>query len=306
MRTIVALVGATATGKTDLAEALAGAIGGDVVCADSRQVFRELEIGTGKPTPVQRAARPHHLFDALSLGAHASAGWYARAAGETCEALLARGTTPVLVGGSGLYLRALMHGLHAQPPRDEAIRDRLQAELAERGSEAMHARLALVDAETAGRVHPGDPQRVLRALEVFESSGRAQSSWHARATREGLAADWRVLELTSLPRELSIRIERRTHAMFETGLIEETRALLAAGHREPLEALHAIGYDEAMAVLAGTLDRAAAEERTSQRTRQLAKRQRTWFRHQVEAARLASDGRDAAELLVGARGLLGL
>jgi tRNA dimethylallyltransferase len=283
---VIAVVGATATGKTALAEALATANGAEVVCADSRQVFAELEIGTGRPTPAERAARPHHLFEALHLGQHASAGWYARAAGETCDAIAARGRPAVLVGGSGLYLRALREGLAATPPHDPAVRERLRAELADHGPEALHARLAAVDPASAGRLAPRDRQRVSRALEVYEATGRPLAWWHARTARTAPARRWTVLEVRVEPAELRRRIARRTAWMLDHGLVEETRALLGAGHEDALRALRAIGYDEALDLIAGRLGRAGAEERINSRTARLAKRQRTWFRHQIEAVRM--------------------
>lgn len=294
-RTLVAVVGATATGKSDLGEALARALGGEVVCADARQVFGELETGTGKPARAERAALPHHLFDALALEERPSAGWYARAAAAACDEVFARGSVPVLVGGSGLYLSALLEGLHPEPPHDAAVRARLRAELEAAGPEALHARLARVDPATAARLAPRDRQRVTRALEVYESSGRPLSEWHARAGRAGFAVDARVLELTCAPADLAARIERRTRAMFGGGLVEETRELRDSGREPALAALRAIGYDEALGLLRGGLTRAAAIETTNRRTRQLAKRQRTWFRHQVAAARLpAREGWEGA------------
>lgn len=304
-RTLVAVVGATATGKSDLGEALAAALDGEVVCADARQVFRELELGTGKPAPAERAALPHHLFDALSLDERPSAGWFAAAAGAACEAIFARGRVPVLVGGSGLYVRALLEGLHAAPPHDAAVRARLRAELDAAGPEALHARLAAVDPETAARLAPRDGQRVTRALEVFESSGRPLSAWHAAPARGALAADARLVEVACAPSALAARIERRTAAMFACGLLDEVRALLAAGRGEALGRLRAIGYDEALAAVRGecTVERAIAD--TDRRTRQLAKRQRTWFRHQAEAVAVAArerwEGEGVAEALAALR-----
>ncbi len=289
MRRLIAIVGATATGKTALGEAVAEALHGEIVCADARQVFAELEIGTGKPTPAERGSRPHHLFDARTLGEDTSAGWWARRAAAACEAAWARGATPVLVGGSGLYVDALRRGLMAEPPKDAAVRARLRAELADRGVEAMHARLAAVDPEIAARLMVRDQQRIVRALEVWEASGEPMSRWQARPRRGALAADWRVVEVVCTPAVLEPRIATRTRAMFDGGLAEETRALLARGLEAPLRALRAIGYDEAMALIAGEVDRAEAEARTNRRTRQMAKRQRTWFRHQVQALRLDAD-----------------
>lgn len=296
---VVAVVGATATGKTDLAEALAETLGGEVVCADSRQVFRELEIGTGKPSPAQRAARPHHLFGALALGERPSAGWYAAAAGAVCGAIRSRGRTPVLVGGSGLWLRAAQHGLSGEPPHDPSVRQRLQADCARLGPEALHARLALVDPATAARLKPRDRQRVTRALEVHEASGRPLSWWHERRGEPAVAGEWRIFELAVAPEALAGRIRRRTAWMLDSGLLEETAKLVAAGLEPALRTLRAVGYDEALDVLAGRLSRDEAAARIDLRTRQLAKRQRTWFRHQVEAVRL-----DATE--PGTRDLLAL
>jgi tRNA dimethylallyltransferase len=301
----VAVVGATGTGKTALAEFLAGALDAEVVCADSRQVYAELEVGTGRPTPAQRAARPHHLFAALRLGQHASAGWYARAAGEACEAIAARARPALLVGGTGLYLRALREGLAGTPPHDPTVRERLRAEAKALGPEALHARLALVDAATAARLAPRDGQRITRALEVYECTGRPLSWWHAQPTPTPARSAWTIVELEVDAGELRRRIARRTTWMFDHGLLEESRALLASGHGEALRALRAIGYDEAMAVIAGRLDRPEAEAEVNRRTAQLAKRQRTWFRHQVEAVRIEGTGRTPGELEREARAALG-
>jgi tRNA dimethylallyltransferase len=299
-RRIVVVAGATATGKTMLGEALADALGGAVVCADARQVFAELDAGTGKPTRSEREARPHYLFDALTLGERANAGRWAKLARDCCEGLLARGVTPVLVGGSGLYLSALIRGLHAEPPHDAGLRAALLARLAAEGPEALHARLAQVDPVTAARLAPRDRQRIVRALEVCEASGRTLADWHGVTPREALAADWRVLELTCDAAELDHRIATRTRAMFDSGLVEETAALVAQGRGDELAALHAIGYDEAMDLIAGRLDRETAEARTNRRTRQLGKRQRTWFRHQLDAVRLEAGQGAAGDLLARA------
>ena len=304
---ILAIVGATATGKTALAEAVAEALDGEIVCADSRQVFREIEIGTGKPTLAERALRPHHLFDALDLGERASAGWYAGAARTACAAIHAHGRVPVLVGGSGLYLDAAMRGLAAEPPHDPAVRARLRAELAAQVPAVLHRRLVQADPRTARRLDPRDAQRVSRALEVLEASGRPLSAWHADGREGAVPGAWRVVELTCPTRILPARIERRTRWMFEAGLIEETGAIVAAGRRAALERLRAVGYDEALAVIDGRLVPAEAEARVNQRTRQLAKRQRTWFRHQlgqVAIVRLESEGATLPALVEDVLGLL--
>ena len=302
-RTIVALVGATATGKTALGEALAARIGGEILCADARQVFRELEIGSGKPTPAERTSLPHHLFDWLSLGERPSAGGLARAAAEVCEGCFARGSRPLLVGGSGLYVEALQRGLHPEPPRDMAVRERLQRECETSGVEALHARLAALDPDAARTLKPRDRQRVLRALEVVEVSGHTLGWWREHARESPLAADWRAFQLVIEPALLRTRIAGRTEAMWRDGLLEETRALVAAGKEEPLRRLSAIGYDEALEVLAGRLAPEAAKQAISVRTAQLAKRQRTWFRHQLLATAIdASSGARALDVVLEAVG----
>ena len=293
---VIAIVGATATGKTRVAEAVAAVLGGEVVCADSRQAFRELEIGTGKPLPGERAALPHHLFEALELGQRASAGWWARAAAETCRAIDARGRPVVLVGGSGLYVRALQRGIASEPPHDTALRGRLMEEARALGVPALHERLRRADPEIAGRVAPSDTQRVTRALEVWMASGRPMSWWRRERPGQALDAEWRSIELTLEPHALAARIAERTRDMFEHGLVDETRALVARGRGPALRALHAVGYDEALDLIERYLDRAAAESQTNRRTRQLAKRQRTWFRHQIEAVRLDAGACDAEAL----------
>ncbi len=291
---IVAIVGETATGKTDVGEAVADALGGDVVCADSRQVFAELDVGTGKPDRFARAARAHHLFDALHVGESASAGWYLEAVRATCAAIHARGRTPVLVGGSGLYLEAARSGIAAAPPSDPVRRAALAEAAARAGPEALHARLARGDPETAARLAPRDAQRIVRALEVLEASGRPLSWWHRQPHAAPVAGDWRIFQVSGPLEWLRARIERRTAWMFASGLIEETRALLASERGPALRQLRAIGYDEAILLLEGHLDRTAAEARTTLRTIQFAKRQRTWFRHRGHARAIAPEGAVAA------------
>jgi len=292
---VLAIVGATATGKTAVAEAVAESLRGEIVCADSRQLYRELEAGTGKPTRDERGARPHHLFDALELGERSTAGGYAAMASSVCRDVIARGRLPILVGGSGLYLAALADGLSEEPPHDPELRARLEAEAARLGVPALHARLQSVDPDSARRLHPGDRQRVTRALEVYEASGHTLTWWHRARPTRGLEATWTTVELAVPARALDERIATRTRAMFDGGLIEETAALAQAGRGSELAQLRAVGYDEALELLDGRIDRAEAEHRTNLRTRRLAKRQRTWFRRRPHAARL-----DAHEAPAGA------
>ena len=296
---ILALAGATATGKTELAERLAAELGAEIVCADSRQVFAELDLGTGKPSAAERASQPHHLFDALSLAERPSAGWFARAACGAFASIRARGRLPLLVGGAGLYLRALQEGLSAEPQLDPAARLGLAAEHDALSLEDLRARLERLDPASAARLKPRDRQRMRRALEVAELSGKPLGWWQAQPVRPPVAGEWRVIEVRVEPAEVSRRIERRTAWMFANGLVEETGDLVARGFGPALRRLRAVGYDEALALLAGNCSREHAEIRTSQRTRQLAKRQRTWFRHQVEATVLDGEA-DFPERLAAA------
>jgi len=289
-RALVAIVGATATGKTALGEALAARLGGEVVCADARQVFRELEVGTGKPAPAERAARSHHLFDWLTLDDRPTAGAWARAASAACEACFARGARPVLVGGSGLYVAALQKGLHPEPPRDAALRARLEREWDADGAERVHARLAALDPASAAALRVRDRQRVLRALEVVTAGGHPLAWWRTEGRQAPVAATWHTFEVTCAVSELAARIKGRARAMWSGGLLDEARAIVAAGKEPQLRRLAAIGYDEALDFLEGALGEDAALARMETRTRQLAKRQRTWFRHQQAAVRLDGSG----------------
>ncbi len=282
-RTLIAIVGATATGKTALGEEVARRLGGEVVCADARQVLRELEIGTGKPTPEERTAQPHRLFELFSLGEQPTAGGWARAAAATCEGCFEHGVAPVLVGGSGLYLAALQRGLHPEPPKDDEVRAALQAECTTVGVVAMHEQLRALDAAAAERLAPRDRQRVLRALEIVRVGGRPLAWWRTQPRAVLLQAEWQTYELMCDPLVLSERISVRTRLMWEQGLLAETQLLIDAGFEPALRQLAAIGYDEALERLAGRMTPALAELRMNERTRQLAKRQRTWFRHQMAA-----------------------
>ena len=283
-RIVYALVGATATGKTEVGARVAASLDAEVVCADSRQVFRELDVGTGKPDARERGGRPHHLFEALAIEQRPSAGWYAREAAAVIEGIFARGRSPLLVGGAGLYVQALRFGLAPEPPLDPEARVRLRRDHQALPVAALRELLERRDPAAAARLGPRDRQRISRALEVVELSGRTLGWWQAQPTRSPLTADWSVVELRLAPAALAPRVARRARWMFEHGLLDEAAALKDAGREGALRALHAVGYDEALDVLAGTRAPGDAERRTIERTLQLAKRQRTWFRHQLKAA----------------------
>lgn len=270
------LSGPTASGKTDLGIELAGRLGAEIVSVDSMTVYRGLDVGTAKPTRPQRAAIRHHLLDMVSPSEpYTVARWLADAARAVADCR-ARGRKILFVGGTPLYLRALREGLAPLPAADPALRASLEADAARHGTAALHGRLAVVDPVAAGRIHPGDLRRIVRALEVAETTGCPLSS-HFQTPRADPWFDRRLL-IVDLPRGLlRRRIDERVERMFASGLVEETESALAATGLGPT-AGQAAGYAEAVALLAGAIDRAEAVRRTQARTRQLAKRQLTWLR----------------------------
>jgi tRNA dimethylallyltransferase len=287
---LVAVVGPTAGGKTDLGVALATRLNAEIVSVDSRQVYRRLDVGTAKPDAAARAAVPHHLLDVVEPDEPFDAARFAMLGRDAVRDVLSHGRNVLLVGGSGLYLRALTEGLCPAPPADPAVRAELARELAVHGSATLHAELARHDADAAARIAPRDAVRIARALEVLRITGRPLSVWqeeHAFADRP-----WDVLVLVLCPPadELEARIARRARQMWDAGLVAETEAVLAAGFAPDLKPLQAIGYREAQEHLRGALDREQAIERMRIATRQYAKRQRTWFRALPDATWL--DGRE--------------
>ena len=275
---LVVICGPTAAGKTAAALALAKHFPVEVISADSRQVYRRMDIGTAKPTALERQQVPHHLLDVVYPDESFDAAQFARLAVPAIDAVLQRGRLPLLVGGTGLYIRALTAGLAELPGADPEIRRRLEITADTLGSAALHVRLAVVDAESAALLHPNDRVRLIRALEVFELTGRPLSVWRRehgfRQHRYRLLKIGCITERTALYR----RIDRRAEAMFAHGLVEETAALLAAGYSPHLKALQTIGYREALRLLGGECTAQEALLELQQATRRYAKRQLTWFR----------------------------
>jgi tRNA dimethylallyltransferase len=275
---LIAIVGPTASGKTDLAIDLARHLGTEIVSADSMQFYRGLEIGTAQPTVVQLARVPHLFIGNLDPSVEISAADYADAARAHVARLNALGKPAVVVGGSGLYIRALIDGLFEGPAADPDIRARLH-ERAEAGeTPQLYAELQGVDPDYAARIQPGDLRRIVRALEVFELTGRPLSALHAehRQLADPLNAlqiglDWRRDRLYD-------RINRRVQAMFDAGLLDEVRQLLDAGHEPDLERLRPLGYRECIQHLRGELSLPDTIAAIKQATRRFAKRQLTWFR----------------------------
>lgn len=277
---ILMVLGPTASGKSDLALRLAEHCGGELVNADSLQVYRGLDIGTAKPTPEMRARVPHHLIDLLPPDAPFTAADFCRHADLAIAGILGRGRWPIVVGGTGLYLRALVHGLVDSPGEELTVRAEMQALAAREGNEAVLARLRAVDPEAAARIHPNNLVRVIRALEVFHQSGRPLSSYWAE---HGFAPErYRCLKIgIQVEREvLFSRIEARVDAMLAAGLVDEVRQLLAAGYGPDLKPLRSIGYKEVCAHLAGEISLAEARDLIIRNTRQYAKRQLTWCKQE--------------------------
>lgn len=270
------LSGPTASGKSSLAVRMARLLGAEIVSVDSMAVYRGLDVGTAKPSADDRRHVPHHLVDVVDPGeAYSVARWLAAAADAVADCRR-RGRAILFVGGTPLYLRALRDGLAPLPAADLDLRRALVAEAAERGSAALHRRLAEVDPAAAARIHPHDVKRIVRGLEVARATGRPLSD--AFAARPHPLFEPRLMIL-DLPRAtLHDRIDRRVERMFAAGLVEETRAALAGPGGIGPTASQAAGYAEAIDVIAGRIDVAEAIRRTQRRTRQLAKRQLTWLR----------------------------
>jgi tRNA dimethylallyltransferase len=292
------LTGPTAVGKTGVGVALARRLGAEVVALDSMTLYRGMDIGTAKPTDRERGGVPHHLIDVLDPWESASVADYRQGALRILADLEARGVRALFVGGTTLYLKALLRGLFEGPGADPALRRALEEEADRLGNPAIHARLATLDPSTAARLHPNDRRRVIRALEVIEATGRTlseQQSEHGRAAPEGVA----VFALERPRAELSNRIDRRVEAMFDGGLVEEARALRDAPRPPGPVASQAVGYREALDLLAGRVDRAGAIARAQARTRQFAKRQATWFRGLAEVRPWPVDPGEPPEATAG-------
>jgi tRNA dimethylallyltransferase len=297
---VVAVVGPTATGKTALAVALAHRLGGEVVNADSMQLYRGMDIGTAKPDLAERDGVPHHLLDLWHVRETASVAEYRRLARAEIDRLRASGTVPLLVGGSGLYVRAVLDELEF-PGTDAAVRARLEDELAAVGPAGMHARLAAVDPAAAAAVLPSNGRRIVRALEVVELTG---GPFRAQLPEPRPHYPAVVVGLDREPADLDERVAARVDRMWAAGFVDEVAALAADGLREGPTASRALGYAQVLAQLDGELGPEEARERTVTATRRFVRRQRSWFRRDAtirwfEAAR--PDLADAVTAVITAR-----
>jgi tRNA dimethylallyltransferase len=295
----VFLMGPTASGKTELAAGLVRQFPMDIISVDSAMVYRGMAIGTARPAPALLRAAPHRLIDFRDPREPYSAAEFRRDALAAMAEISAAGRIPLLVGGTLLYFRALERGLSAMPPADPAVRARLDAEVGRIGLEALHARLRAVDSAAAARIHANDPQRIQRALEVYELTGRPLSDFHAQGREPELP--YRLIKVIVAPSDrdrMRERIERRFHAMLGAGFVEEVRALRARGDLSPdLPALRAVGYRQVWAFLDGRLERAEMVRQAVVATRRYAKRQMTWLRGETGARRFVAEDPGVADQL---------
>ena len=271
----IAVVGPTAAGKSDLGVELARRFGGEVINADAMQLYRGMDIGTAKLSVPERRGVPHHMLDVLDVTETASVAAYQRQTRELMERLIADGVTPVLVGGSGLYVQAVLDELEF-PGTDADVRSRLEVELASAGSEALHARLAVLDPIAATAILSSNGRRVVRALEVIELTGRPFS---ATMPKRGEARYGTVqIGIDRDVAELDARVDLRVRLMFDAGLVEEARALEAVGLRDGRTAARALGYQQVLSYFDGSYDLETAAAETARATRRFVRRQRSWFR----------------------------
>jgi tRNA dimethylallyltransferase len=274
----VFLAGPTASGKTGLAVELALRLGAQIVSADSMLVYRHLDVGTAKPTTAERRGVVHHLVDVVDPDEHYDAARFRDEALEVLSDLASRRVPVIVAGGTGLYLRALRHGLAPTPPADPALRGEIEERAARLGTAALHAELAKVDGDSAAEIHPNDLVRIQRALEIFHTAGRPASEVRGEHGFRDPALDALYLVLELPGDVLRGRIQRRAQAMVEAGLLDEVRRVLDMGYGKELRPLQALNYRHAVAHLGGEYDLDGMLERMENETWQFSKRQRRWFR----------------------------
>mgnify|MGYP000643138172 CR=1 FL=1 len=294
---IVVITGPTASGKTALGVALAQRLGGEVVSADSMQIYRGMDIGTAKPTPEEMQGVPHHMIDIADPAENYSVSRYAAQAAACVDDILARGKLPIVVGGTGLYIDSLIAGrTFADGTADTALRQELSERYDEIGGEGLLGELRKVDPERAARLHPADKKRIVRAMEVYILTGKTITQHDAETRAVPPRYDAAKIALDFADRQdLYDRIDRRVDAMVRQGLFDEVRALLAAGVPADCTAMQAIGYKEFFPYFEGTANLTECTERLKQATRNYAKRQLTWFRRQNDAVWLYLDEEDVTE-----------
>jgi tRNA dimethylallyltransferase len=287
---VLVLVGPTASGKTGLAVRLAERMSGDVVSADSRQIFKHLNIGTAKPAPEELHRVPHHFIDVFDPGREYSAGRYGQEARAKISELLAQGRQPILVGGSGLYVRAVIDGFFPGPGKNEEIREQLENEARALGPEALLDKLRGLDPDAAAKMDATNARRIIRALEVYYTTGQPISRLQKmQQTKPAFGVVQFGLEWNR--QELYERIDRRVDRMLRDGLVDEVKQLIAKGYSRKINALNTVGYKEVFDFLDGAITESEMSELIKRNTRRFAKRQLTWFRADKRIRWIAVDDR---------------
>ena len=281
MPEFLVICGPTASGKSEIGALLAEKLGGEIVSADSMQIYRGLDIGTDKVSRELQSRVPHHMLDIAEPREGYSAARYEREAGAIIDELRAANKLPIVVGGSGLYIRILINGIFPSPPASSSIRDRLKGEAERDGIDVLFERLSAVDPDYARVVSHSDLRRIVRALEVYELTGSPFSSWHERHRSEQKPRDAFIVGLTRPREELYRRIDTRVDEMFERGLVDEVKRLCDDGYAEALGHLRPLGYKEILDYLGGRCTLEEAIELTKRNSRRYAKRQMTWFRKET-------------------------
>ena len=279
MNKVIVITGPTATGKTALSVGLAKELGGEIVSADSIQIYKKLDIGSAKPNDSEKQGVPHYLMDFLEPDGTYSVADYVADAKEKINDILSRGKTPVLVGGTGLYISSLVDNVaFGESDADLGLRARLQEELAQTGPEEMHRRLSQVDPVSASSIHPNNTKRVIRALEIYESTGKTRTEHEKNSKTQKSPYDFCLIALSCERELLYERINRRVDIMVEQGLFKEVKELLLSGVSPKAQSMQGIGYKEAVMAICGEITEEESIELIKKNSRNYAKRQLTWFR----------------------------
>lgn len=279
--TALVIVGPTGVGKTDLSIQISKRFSSEIVSADSRQIYRFMDIGTSKPSQEILKEYPHHFIDILSPDENYSAGQFGKEAREVVEQIFKRGNTPLIVGGSGLYIKAVLEGFFGDDFKDDLIRKQLQEKLNEIGAENLFNELQKVDPQGAEQIHPNNTKRILRSLEVYYITGKPISEIQ-KSQSDPANFNWIKLGFSRQREQLYEKINRRVEKMFKEGLVEEVQGLLKKGYSPELNSLNSVGYNEVIGYLNGKINLEDTIELIKQNTRNYAKRQLTWFRKETD------------------------